>query len=180
MTAMPPTPAPDTSTNTNANTNARDNYLADQPWHEHHEQQQIRTRVFQRPPGAMMGASLHELEPGSPGFWLHMHFGSEELFFVVSGTPVLRTGDARHQLAPGDVVFCPEGERGLHTFLNPSDEPARILAVSAGRYPDVVAYPEQGHAWVATRDPDRAPGDPDRPGLIARFQLPEPPDTPTA
>ncbi len=39
---------------------------------------------------------------------------------------------------------CPEGRAGLHTFTNPTQEPARILAVSAGRYPDGVAYPEQG------------------------------------
>jgi len=38
---------------------------------------------------------------------------------------------------------------------------------------DVVAYPEDGYAWVATRDPDLAllakGGDP---GIIARFEIP--------
>ena len=76
-------------------------------------------------------------------------------------------------LSPGDVVVCPEGRAGLHAFSNPTDEPAQILALSAGGFPDVVAYPEHGYAWVATRDPDPAllaeGGDP---GIIARFEIP--------
>jgi hypothetical protein len=58
-------------------------------------------------------------------------------------------------VSPGDVVYCPEGR-----------------AVSAGRLPDLVAYPERGIAWVATRDPDfPAPETGDK-GIIARFELP--------
>jgi len=101
-----------------------------------------------------------------------MHYGLEELFFVVSGTPTLRNGQTQEQLSPGDVVYCPEGIEGLHTFTNPTSEPARILAVSSGRLPDVVAYPEQGIAWVATRDPDFPPPETGDKGIIARFELP--------
>jgi uncharacterized cupin superfamily protein len=151
----------------------RENFLADEPWHTIHEDEQIQTRVFQRPQGATLGGSLHELLPGSKGFDLHMHYGGEEMFFVVSGTPTLRTGAGKERLSPGDVVFCPEGKDGLHTFTNPTDQPVRILAVSAGRFPDVVAYPERGVAWVATRDPEfPAPEQGDK-GIIARFDLPK-------
>ena len=47
----------------------------------------------------------------------------------------------------------------------------RILGISAGRYPDVVAYPEHRIAWVATRVPE-FPAPPDDPGIVARFELP--------
>jgi uncharacterized cupin superfamily protein len=157
---------------------SRQNYLNDEPWDDIDEDVQVRTRVFWRPdpaqrPGAIQfGGSLHELAPGSPGFKLHMHCGSEEMFFVVSGRPTLRTGKTEEQLSPGDVVYCREGVEGLHTFTNLTNDPARILAVSAGRFPDVAAYPEHGIAWVATRDPDfPAPEDGDK-GIIARFDLP--------
>jgi hypothetical protein len=119
---------------------ARENFLADGPWEER-EELGLRTHAFWRPdPGWLQfGASLIELDPGSPGHKLHLHYGSEEMFFVVSGTP------------------------------------ARIIGVSAGRFPDVVAYPEHGYAWLATRDPEfPAPKDGD-PGIIARFDLPEAP-----
>jgi hypothetical protein len=36
----------------------------------------------------------------------------------------------------------------------------------------VVAYPEQGYAWVATRHPERPIAEGDDPGIIARFELP--------
>jgi uncharacterized cupin superfamily protein len=132
-----------------------------------------RRRVFWRPDGARMGATLYDLPPGTPEDRIHMHFGAEEMFFVLSGRPLLRTRDGNEALHPGGVVFCPEGRAGLHTFSNPTDEPAQILAISAGGFPDVVAYPEDGYAWVATRDPE-----PDQlakggdPGIIARFDIP--------
>ena len=132
-----------------------------------------RRRVFWRPDGARMGATLYELAPGATGGRLHMHFGAEEMFFVLRGRPSFRNQHGEEPLAPGDFVFCPEGRAGLHVFSNPSEEPVRILAISAGGFPDVVAYPEDGYAWVATRDPEpdqlAKSGDP---GIIARFEIP--------
>jgi uncharacterized cupin superfamily protein len=131
-----------------------------------------RRRIFWRPDDARMGATLYELPPGAAGQRLHMHFGAEEMFFVLSGRPVLRRHDGDEELAPGDFVFCPEGRAGAHAFVNRTGEPARILAMSAGSFPDVVAYPEHGYAWVATRDPESELADDDDPGIIARFEIP--------
>ena len=142
-------------------------------WDGENDESGTRSRVFWRPDDARMGATLYELAPGAPEDRIHMHFGAEEMFFVLSGRPVFRNRDGKETLAPGDFAFCPEGRAGLHTFSNPSDEPARILAISAGSFPDVVAYPEHGYAWVDTRDPE-----PDQlakggdPGIIARFEIP--------
>jgi uncharacterized cupin superfamily protein len=107
------------------------NVFGDEPRDRTAEQMRIRTRFFGMPLGAKeLGASLHELLPGSTGFHLHAHYGMEEMFFVLSGTPTLRTADGDEELTPGDVVFCPRGLAGLHTFTNPTDSPARVLAVS--------------------------------------------------
>ena len=57
-----------------------------------------------------------------------MHYGVEEMFFILSGTPAVRTPEGAEPLAPGDVVYFPEGRDGLHTFSNPTDEPVRSLA----------------------------------------------------
>jgi uncharacterized cupin superfamily protein len=132
-----------------------------------------RQRIFWRPDDARMGATLYELVPGSTYGRLHMHYNGEEMFFVLRGRPTLRTQHGEEELAPGDYVFCPEGRAGLHTFSNPTDEPAQILAMCAGGFPDVVAYPEDGYAWVATRDPDpKLPPKGGDPGIIARFEIP--------
>jgi uncharacterized cupin superfamily protein len=148
------------------------NFLHDDPWDEVNDDGS-RARWFGHPFGTdMLGASLRELLPGSAGGPMHMHYGVEEMFFVLSGAPSVRTPDGEEQLSAGDVVYFPEGPDGLHTFANPTDEPVRMLAISTKRFPDVVAYPERGVAWVATRHPEReVPEDGDE-GIIARFELP--------
>jgi uncharacterized cupin superfamily protein len=141
-------------------------------WDGERDEEGMRRRVFWRPDYARLGATLYELAPGAPESRMHMHFGAEEMFFVLRGRPSFRNGEGKATLAPGDVVFCPEGRPGLHTFANPTDEPVELLAVSAGSFPDVVAYPEHGYAWVATRDPDPDLVSKGDPGIIARFEIP--------
>jgi uncharacterized cupin superfamily protein len=145
----------------------RQNLFADSPWDE--EDADSRRRIFWRPDYGRMGASLYELDPGYDRDKVHMHYGAEEMFFVLSGRIVFRNLEVEEELAPGDFLFCPEGRAGLHAFSNPYDEPARLLAMSAGSFPDVVAYPEHDYAWVATRVPELPPGD--DPGIIARFEF---------
>src|SRR5436190_2147012 len=137
----------------------RQNLFSD-TWDGENEEDRTRHRVFWRPDDARMGATLYELAPDAPEMRMHMHFGAEEMFFVLGCRPIFRNQRGEEELAPGDFVFCPEGRAGLHTFSNRTEEPAQILAISAGSFPDVVAYPEHGYAWVATRDPD--------PELLAR------------
>jgi len=150
----------------------RQNLFANSPWEseEYGPETGLRHRTFWRPDNARMGASLWELEPGAQGMRWHMHYGAEEMFFILSGRPVFRTAEGEEELAPGDFLFCPEGRAGLHAFSNPHDQPARVLAISAGSFPDVVAYPDHGYAWVATRDPD-LPAPEEDPGVIQRFDF---------
>jgi uncharacterized cupin superfamily protein len=149
------------------------NFFANAPWDEVHDERGTRVRWFGHPFGAdKLGASLWEFQPGTSGGPLHMHYGVEEMFFVLKGTPTVRTPAGEETLAPGDVVYFPEGRAGLHDFSNPSGEPARLLAISTKRFPDVVAYPERGVAWVATRHPERPLAEGADEGVIARFDLP--------
>jgi uncharacterized cupin superfamily protein len=148
------------------------NFLKDEPWDEVDDQRRV--RWFGHPfKTDMLGASLIELRPGAAGGPLHLHYGVEEMFFVLAGTPTVRTPAGEEQLAPGDVVYFPEGVDGLHDLSNPAAEPARIIGISTKRFPDVVAYPERGIAWVATHHPERPLEDGADPGIIARFDLPE-------
>jgi uncharacterized cupin superfamily protein len=118
------------------------------------EEMGIRGRPVARPAGAReLGASVYELAPGASGFNLHAHYGNEELFVVLQGTPTLRTADGDEELAPGEVVACPRGRDGMHTVANRSAEPALVLAVSTANSPDVVIYPETDTVGVATRHP---------------------------
>ena len=147
------------------------NFLDDEPWDEVDDE--VRRRWFGHPfETDLLGASLIELLPGADDGPLHMHYGVEEMFFVLSGTPSVRTPDGEERLSPGDVVYFPEGPEGLHTFGNPTEQPVRMIGISTKRFPDVVAYPERGVAWVATRHPERPVPETGDEGIIARFDLP--------
>ena len=109
----------------------RQNLFSDS-WDGENEEDRTRHRIFWRPDYARMGATLYELAPGAPEPRMHMHFGAEEMFFVLSGRPVFRNQHGEEELAPGDFVFCPEGRAGLHTFSNPAKNPLRSSRSAPG------------------------------------------------
>lgn len=100
-----------------------------------------------------LGASLFELEPGQAAFPLHYHLGNEEMLIVVRGRPTLRTGDGERELAEGELLAFPTGERGAHQVINRSSEPVRILIVSEMLSPDIVVRPESGKISAFGRPP---------------------------
>src|SRR5262245_4665370 len=89
-------------------------------WDGDRDEDGRRRRMFWRPDDARLGATLYELAPGATEDYIHMHYGAEEMFFVLSGRPSFRNQNGEEALTPGDVVFCPEGRAGLHTFSNPT------------------------------------------------------------
>jgi uncharacterized cupin superfamily protein len=148
------------------------NVFRDGDWDMEREQMGVRGRSVAKPAGAKeLAATLYELAPGASGFHLHAHYGLEELFVVVEGTPTLRTHEADRDLRRGDVVACPRGRDGTHTFANRSDQPARVLAISTNNFPDVVLYPEMERAFVMTRHPFEDPPEGVDEGLVKVFDL---------
>ena len=153
---------------------SRPNAFADEPWDMTAEKMQLRSRFVGKAAGAKeLGASVHELLPGSTGFNLHAHYGMEELFVVLGGHPTLRTPSGEEPLRPGDVVSCPRGPEGMHTFTNPTDEPVRLLAFSTLPNPEVVLYPELGKVGVTTRHPFAPVPEGADKGVVAMFDVPE-------
>jgi uncharacterized cupin superfamily protein len=150
----------------------RPNVFTDGDWDMEREPMGLRGRSVGQPAGTReLDATVYELEPGATGFHLHAHYGLEELFVVLEGTPTLRTHEGDHDLTQGDVVACPRGREGTHTFANRSGLPVRVLAISTRNFPDVVLYPELGKAFVMTRHPfEDLPKDVDQ-GLVKVFEL---------
>jgi mannose-6-phosphate isomerase-like protein (cupin superfamily) len=66
------------------------NFMEDEPWDEAEDDKRV--RWFRHPFGTdQLGASLIEYLPQAPGGPMHMHYGVEEMFFVLSGTLTVRT-----------------------------------------------------------------------------------------
>src|SRR5215472_556269 len=70
-------------------TMTRQNLFSDL-WDGETDEAGTRRRVFWRPDDARLGATLYDLAPGAPESRMHMHYGAEEMFFVLDGRPVFR------------------------------------------------------------------------------------------
>jgi uncharacterized cupin superfamily protein len=100
-----------------------------------------------------LGASLYEIPPGEATFPFHAHAANEEMLMVLDGRPSLRTPDGWRELAAGELVALPAGERGAHQVANRSADPVRILVVSTMIAPEVNLYPDSEKLMAATRAP---------------------------
>ncbi len=110
------------------------------------------SRIGERAGGRELGATLYEIRPGGAISPHHIHYGNEEILFVLSGSPEVRTPDGVRLLEAGAVVAFPRGKRGAHRVKNTSPEPARVLIVSTMNFPDVVEHPDTG-TWLSMSGP---------------------------
>jgi uncharacterized cupin superfamily protein len=103
-----------------------------------------------------LGMTLYELGTGQ-GMIFHYHLQREELLVVLSGRLSLRTAAGWRELAEGDVVAFPRGERGAHGFENRSDSLVRVLVFSEQNAPNVSVYPDTNQVGIfdAARRPER-------------------------
>jgi uncharacterized cupin superfamily protein len=135
------------------------------------DERAIRAKPVAHPAGAReLGGTVYELAAGSSGMDLHGHYGNEELFVVLEGSPTLRTPASEEQLRKGDVVACVRGREGIHTIENRSSEPVLLLAISTANRPDVVIYPENDTVGVATRNPVLAMAEGSDEGVVGLFR----------
>jgi uncharacterized cupin superfamily protein len=106
-----------------------------------------RARVAEDAGSEHLGASLYELAPGD-AMVFHYHLGREELLIVLSGGLALRTANGWRDLAEGEVVAFPRGERGVHGFENRTDAPVRVLVVSEQNAPNISVYPDENRIGI--------------------------------
>lgn len=78
------------------------------------------------------GVSLVRLEPGAWSSQRHWHEGEDEFLVMLSGAAVLVDDAGEHDLAPGDCVAFPKGERNGHHVINRSRADCTFVCMSAG------------------------------------------------
>ncbi len=95
-------------------------------------------------------AAFIEVPVGNYAFGYHFHDQSEEIFYVVSGTGKLRCAYGEKDVAAGDMLCFPTGEKGAHVLSNTSKtEPLVFIDfdVKAGKA-DVVTFPDLGKLMI--------------------------------
>jgi uncharacterized cupin superfamily protein len=92
-----------------------------------------------------LGYSYDVVPPGKASCPFHSHRGEEEMFFIVSGSGLLRYGAETRPIRAGDVICCPTGgPETAHQIVNDSDAPLAYLSVSTMRAAEICEYPDSG------------------------------------
>lgn len=95
-----------------------------------------------------LGYRVSTLPPGHRFCPLHGHAREEELFYVIDGTPSVRTLSGTIRCRPGDFVALPVGESGTHQLLNESDAPATVLLLARNEPFEACYYPDSDKLLV--------------------------------
>lgn len=65
--------------------------------------------------------------PGFAGPLPHIHWGHEEVFYVLEGELEIKIGERVVHATPGTFAMVPRGS--VHSFANPGDRPAMLLGM---------------------------------------------------
>lgn len=84
-----------------------------------------------------------EVEPGNFAYGYHYHETDEEVFYIISGTAVVRTPEGDKTLQAGDAITFPAGPEGAHVIRNASHtEKLVYLDFDTNNIPEIVHFPD--------------------------------------
>lgn len=109
---------------------------------------------------SQLGYRVAVVPAGKRAWPLHHHYANEEMFFILSGSGMLRFGRYRVPVRKGDFIACPAGgPETAHQLVNDTENELTYLCVSTMVEPDVLGYPDSGKVAVFAGAPpggDRA------------------------
>lgn len=75
------------------------------------------------PPGDSdkCSANFVEIAPGNYAYGYHYHEMNEEVFYIISGTGIIRTPKGEINVEAGDAITFPTGPEGAHVIRNASE-----------------------------------------------------------
>jgi uncharacterized cupin superfamily protein len=72
--------------------------------------------------------SVYEVPPGKAAVPYHYHLRNEEVFFILSGTGLLKSPEGERTVTAGDFLYFPNNEKGAHKITNVSENEPLIYA----------------------------------------------------
>jgi uncharacterized cupin superfamily protein len=123
--------------------------------------------------GGAVCVNVSRLPPGCVGCPFHYHMVDDEVFYILSGTGVLRYGDQLIPIRPGDTISCPAGSRIAHQIANTGNEDLVYLGIGANSPNEVCYYPDSNKVMVRSlktvgtlTETDYMDGEPERPLIL--------------
>ena len=90
-----------------------------------------------------------EVEPGNQAYGYHYHEMNEEVFYIISGTGIVRTSKGDITVNAGDAITFPTGKDGAHVIRNGSDtEKLVYIDFDAINLPEIVHFPDTNKIMV--------------------------------
>jgi uncharacterized cupin superfamily protein len=95
-----------------------------------------------------VGVAIEELGPGKQSAPLHYHIFEEEHVYILEGRLTLRLGSDSHEMAAGDYVCFPAGQKAGHCLINDSGATCRYVIMGERNPNEVAVYPDSGKVMV--------------------------------
>ncbi|WP_294606319.1 cupin domain-containing protein [uncultured Bacteroides sp.] len=93
-----------------------------------------------------------EVEPGNFAYGYHYHETDEEVFYIISGTGIVRTINGDVTVKAGDAITFPAGPEGAHVIRNGSDtEKLVYLDFDTNNVPEIVHFPDTNQVMAYGR-----------------------------
>ena len=87
--------------------------------------------------------SVYEVPPGQSAVPYHYHLRNEEVFYILSGTGLLKSPEGERAVSAGDFLYFPNNEAGAHKITNTSEtEPLVYADFDITHDPEVAFYPD--------------------------------------
>lgn len=97
--------------------------------------------------------SVYEIPPQKSAYPYHYHTQNEEVFYIISGSGILKTPDGERLVSAGDLLFFPANEKGAHMLTNNSSTDTLIyLDFDTRNSIDVAFYPDTGKIGIWGKD----------------------------
>ena len=106
-------------------------------------------QVIPREDATKCRVNFIEVEPGNQAFGYHYHEMNEEVFYIISGTGIVRTSKGDMIVKAGDAITFPTGKEGAHVIRNESDtEKLVYIDFDAIHMPEIVHFPDTNKIMV--------------------------------
>jgi len=116
------------------------------------------TRRSFLPQGEAMqcAVAIYEIPPGKSAYPYHYHIKNEEVYYILSGTGLLKTPEGDKSVQAGEFLYFPANENGAHKLTNISaTEPLTYIDFDTQNDLEVAIYPDSGKIGVWGMDINR-------------------------
>jgi len=98
-------------------------------------------------------ANFVEVAPGNYAYGYHYHESNDEVFYIISGTGIVRTPKGEITVKVGDAITFPAGPEGAHVIRNGS-ETEKLVYIDFGSVtvPEIVHLPDFGKIMVVGKN----------------------------